>query len=213
MADYPSDPGSRASLVIEIAKHLRSDAERMAALTEFFDAGDTEAAVEALGVYEEGTVATLIRGSVMEAMALACTRACDSARPARYTIPTAKLLLNDAATFEAIVARGGDRRELETFLRLADEIVRDYSHERLRDLRNYRLAHHIPGEFAKADPAKLLHLRNAIDDVLRTIYFLGSGTGITTVSFAAVREVWRKRCDAYWDRLLKGPHGRQTITR
>lgn len=205
---YPTDPADRAARVLEIAKHLRSEAERMVALKQFFDSGDTEAAAEALGAFEEGTVATLIRGAAIEAAAMACAKACDAAAPARYTIPTATALLTDVATFEAVTARG-DRQALSDFVRLAGEIAAGYSHGRLRDLRNYRLAHSIPGELARLDPAKLLHLWNALDDVLRTIYHLGAGTGIITVSFDAVASVWDNRCRAYWRRLIAGPPGRK----
>ena len=163
-----------------------------------------------LGLYEEGTVVTLIRGAATEAIAIACTKACDAARPDRFTIPTAAYLLGDEATFE-IVAAGGQQSALRDFVRLADEIANVYAHGRLRDLRNYRLAHHIPGKLAEVDTAKISHLLDAMSDVLITISNLCAGAGTVTVSFDAVEKVWNKRCEAFWHRLNGGPHGRQVV--
>jgi len=198
------DSKDAAARVIEIAKLLRVDAERLVALKRFFESGNTQAAADALGRFQEGTAATLITGAILASIAIACTRASDKAAPDRYSIPTAQLLLADAATLE-VVAAAGNLPALNDFLRLADEIENAYSHGRLRDLRNCQIAHHLPDKYAKVHRANLQHLWNAVSDVLITVYQLGVGTGITTVAFDSVDKVWTERCDAYWHRLIGGP--------
>jgi hypothetical protein len=194
----------------KIAVLLRKDAERLVALKCCFDTGNTKAVADALGLFEEGTVVTLLRGAALEAMALACAKAWDKAGPDRYTIPSAAALIATPATPE-ILAFGGSMEALDTFKRLVGEMTEDHARLRLRNLRNFRLAHHIPDKLAKVDQAKIMDLWEIIDETLQTIYWLGCGTGVITVSFDAVASVWNKRCAAYWRRLLKGPNGRQVI--
>lgn len=209
-AKYPTDPTDAASLVRKIAELLRREGVRIVGLEQFYKAGDTQVAAETLGLYAEGYTAGLVRGTVIEAIAISCMKACDSASADRYTIPTARHLLADPVVFTEVAA-GGDRIALDHFMHLADDVAKDYSTGRLRDFRNYRLAHNIPEEFAKVPTAKLLHLWQGTELALQTIYHLVAGTGLATVSFDADASVWRERCEAYWYRLVQGPQGRQVI--
>ena len=208
MRKYPSDPEEARARVIEIVKLLRTDAERLVALHEFFEAGKTHA--EALAPFEEGTVVMLLRGALLEAMIIACTRAWDTAQPARYSIPTAQHLLADPATFGAVAA-AGECSALSHFLRLADETKETYSNDRLREFQNYKLAHHLPELWGNVEAAKVGHLLDAIDDITRTIHQLCIGTGITSVTLNSVASVWSKRCQEYWRRLMEGSPGRQIV--
>jgi hypothetical protein len=208
MIRYPSNPTDAGRLINDIANLLRSEGVRAVALQQFFNAGDTNPAADALGSYEESFIAAALRLAAVEAIVLICMRACDKAKPGRYTIPTAAHLLAVPANFNAVAMRG-DKQALTHFVRLAGELERDHALERLRKFRNFRLAHHLPEHFAAADKAKLFHLWEAVNSVLATIYHLVAGAGLATVSFDADASVWKQRCEAYWRRLIEGPPGRR----
>src|SRR5262249_10608512 len=142
----------KAHRVLEIATHLRKDAERIVKLRRFVRDGNTAEAEESLGRYEEGHVATLIRATMFESIVLACARMTDKAKTGRFTIATARALLADSKAFSAI-AGDGNAAALTEFIVAADKLATYAGMLRLRTLRNYGSVHHLPMNYTKVDRA------------------------------------------------------------
>ena len=198
-----------AERIREIAQVLRLEAVRIIALERYIDTGDTQATLDALNTVKEGYAVRLIRGAAVEAIAVACTRACDrvDSKSDRHSIPVAKKLLGNKSTFELVATPPGNREALVRFMSFADEISVSYPHETLRAFRDYRIAHNLPKQFSDADKAQINHLWDLEEGVLKAIYNLSVGTGINLVSMDAEARIWGERCEAYWRRLLAGPPG------
>ena len=200
MRKIPSDPAKAREIVVNIAKILWHDADRLIALRCLMETGDDPAKMRPIMDAGHSDIGLLLKGVVVEALVMRCARACDAGDTELHSIPTAKLLLENTKTRAAVAARGDDAA-IGHFVRLADEIARNYSHGRVRAFRNYHLAHHLPRKFKATEKASFNHLRNAVDDVIRTIAQLAYGTGIHRLSAEGQEKIWRPRCNALWTQL------------
>lgn len=202
MKKYPESPIEARDRLLKIAKILWWDADRLVALKCFMETGDPPEVAKPIVSAGHGELAFILKASVVDAIVLRCARSCDSADPDKYSIPTAKVLLENRATFETVAAQG-DRDALNNFVRFADEIVVTHAHERLRDFRNFHLAHHLPDKLEAVEKANFKHLREVVDDVVATIVHLTHGTGIRRLSSEGVAQVWTPRCSAFWRKLMQ----------
>lgn len=202
MRKYPDDPAEARDLLVKIAGVLWRDADRLIALRCVMETGDPPEVAKPVVGAGHGEVAFLLKTAVVEAIVLRCVRSCDGANPDRYTIPTARVLLEREPIFKAVAAQG-DRTALGHFVRFADDISGTYAHGRLRDFRNFHLAHHIPGKLDLVEKANFRHLREMVDDVVATISHLAHGTGILQLSADGVTKVWNPRCAAFWKKLME----------
>jgi hypothetical protein len=196
-----NESAKKAHRVLDIATHLRKDAERIVKLRRFVRDGNTAEAEESLDRYEEGHVASLIRATMFESIVFACARVTDKAKTERFTIATARALLADSKVFSAI-ARDGNAAALTEFIVAADKLASNAGMLRLRTLRNYAIVPHLPTNYTKADRAFSYDMENTVDFVLTAVLKLCQGTGVYNVSFDTVDQEWSAPSKAYWGRLL-----------
>jgi hypothetical protein len=202
-----------AERVRAIAVHLRKDAERLTALRRFLREINERAVTDALGLYEEGYTAGLLRSAIAEAIVISCMRCWDKPTGDRYSAPAAAQLLRDASVFREVASRGS-AGALKQFCDTAAVLSADVLSGRLRRLRDSVVAHHLP-ELMKAIPKEERPMWSELDsfasDVLLAIEQLSAGTGIASVSIEAGDTVWTGRVAAFLHRLIGGPAGRQMV--
>jgi AbiU2 len=195
-----ADTEMKANRVRTTAARLARDAERIVALRRFFEEGNTRSVAESLGRHEEGIAATLVRAAVFEAMALALARACDTAADVQ-SIPTAASLLRDQAVFDE-VAKEGNADALAGFVVISDELAKNESRERVRRLRSYVIAHHLPTKYADGDRTEIIDLYWLAQLVLPASEKLCEGAGVDFRPVDAIEKMWTAPTQAYWGRLL-----------
>jgi hypothetical protein len=190
-----------ATDVINAAQELRAQGVRAVALQTHLEVGNESESVAALSNSEEGHAATLVRGAVVESLVLAIQRMSDPGRSDKVTLAKVAELIQAPAT-RPDINRLSSAADVDAFLAAVAALDASGALKRLRAVRNYRVAHLIPSKNAQAFYDDL---SAGLQVVLDATYLLVVCTGISSVAFAAEKQVWEERTRTYWRRLMDGP--------
>lgn len=190
-----------AADVINAAQELRAQGVRAVALQTHLEVGNEQESVDALATSEEGHTATLIRGAVTESLVLAIQRMSDPGRSDKITLAKVAEQIQVQTTRPDVEALSS-AADVDAFLAAVDTLAHNAALKRLRDVRNYRIAHLI---LSKGAAAFYDDLWAGLQLVLDATYLLTVCTGISAVSFDADKQVWEGRTRTYWQRLIAGP--------
>jgi hypothetical protein len=133
-----------------IDRSLRVDAERAIALMIFFQFGNEMKTVEAVRGSEIARGAILVRSAGLESLILALPRMCDPGGSEKHSIFRASEVLSQSDVWEHF-AQNGDEDSLKLFMSKAAELRSEATLTRIKNLRDYRIAHSIPQKFDLVD--------------------------------------------------------------
>lgn len=178
------------------------DAERAVALRSFFEIGQEAASVAAVRVFS-GDTAVLVRGAVLEAIALAVSRMLDRGGSDKHTLEKAQELASVPNVTEAFTTescRNGFDQFAAMVARLKSLEIRD----KIRAMRDFAIAHKIPSKFKPTDRPQMDDLWTVYQLSIDAVEVLGIATGTVSVSMKNVAEVWDARNRFYWNQLIAG---------
>ena len=162
---------------------------------------------------DEAKVPWLIRAALLERLTMALMRLFDppgsrrgQADPmtsGRDSLPVAFALLDDAEVRETATAPGGADK-MATAIKLWERLTGDERIGRLRNIRDYMMAHTITAKWdfdrpIFSDPLSLAK------DINPAVEALASGCGVATASLKDATEAWARLCTDYWVRLVQTP--------
>jgi hypothetical protein len=201
---------SKAERVRKIAKMAYAQADENIGIVTFIEVGNRPS-IHRHFKAGEGHVPSLIRGALLERLAMALMRLFDppgnrkgQADPStseRDSLPVAFALLDDPKIRKAATVRGGANK-MATAIALWANLRSDSRVGRLRDARNYTMAHTITAKWSLnraifSDPLSLA------GDTEKIVETLASGCGVAGPPLKAAAEIWEDRCKDFWARLVR----------
>ncbi len=168
-------------------------------IIEFLEAGNTQAAQAALDK-RTAPVANVIRKAMFERLVMAVMRMHDKPASDRETLPRAFDLLSDQTVFQNL-AMQGDAARLRSAITRWDLLSTDPKLTDIRNTRDFDVAHIIPTKNGLPRP-RIMEFYCVVRETTKVVEDLAAGTGICSVSFDAISQVWAERAQAYWSRLL-----------
>lgn len=197
-----SEPTDPIEELISVSKSLRLDAERAVALRSFFEIGQEAPSTTAVRVFS-GDAAVLLRGAVLEAIALAVSRMLDRGGSDKHTLEKAQELASIPKVIEAFTTERC-RDAFDQFAIIVGKLKSLEIRNKIRAMRDFAIAHKIPGKFKPADRPQMDDLWMVHQLSIDAVEALGIATDTVSVSMKNVAEVWDARNRFYWNQLIVG---------
>lgn len=185
-----------------VSKSLRLDAERAAALHSFFDIGQEASSVAAMQVFS-ADAAALVRGAILEAIALAVSRMLDRGGSDKHTLEKARELAAIPGVMEQFSGQEA-RSAFENFNSILENLQSLEIRNKIRAMRNFAIAHKIPSKFKAEDRPRFDDLWTVYGLAVEAVEALGIATKTVSVSMRTVADVWDGRNRFYWNQLIAG---------
>ena len=183
----------------DIARICYQTSDEAVGIMEFLETGNTTEAEFALDT-QTAPIANVIRKAMFERLVMALMRMHDKPASNRETLPKAFDLLRDQAVFQNLAAQG-DATRLRLALTRWAALGNDSRLTAIRNARDLDVAHIIPSGNSLPRP-RIMDFYGIARETLRVVEDLAAGTGICSVSLEAASQVWTRRAQAYWSRLI-----------
>jgi hypothetical protein len=196
------DQAAAAEELVLVSKSLRLDAERAAALRSFFDIGQEPSSIAAMQVFS-AHAAVLIRGAILEAIALAVSRMLDRGGSDKHTLEKARELAAVPGVKDQFSCEEA-QSAFEKFDSILAQLQSMEIRNKIRAMRDFAIAHKIPTKFKAADRPLFDDLWVVYGMAIEAVEALGVATKTVDVSMKSVAEVWDSRNRFYWNQLIAG---------
>jgi hypothetical protein len=188
--------------LIAVSKSLRTNAERAVALRSFFDLGQEPASIASVQVLSSDA-AVLVRGAILEGAALAISRMLDPGGSDKHTLEKAYDLLSVPGVRERFEGEGS-RLAFDRYRALVEQLRDMDARKKIKAMRDYAMAHMIPGKFKPEDRPQFDDLWRVYQIAIGAVEELGVATKTVGVAMRAVSETWNMRNRFYWNQLILG---------
>lgn len=184
----------------DIARICYQTSDEAVGIIEFLEAGNTVEAEAALDM-QTAPIANVIRKAMFERLVMAVMRMHDKPASDRETLRRAFDLLCDQAVFQNLAVQG-DATRLRSALTRWAALANDPRLTVIRNVRDFDVAHIIPSRNSLPRP-RIIDFYCVARETIKVVEDLAAGSGICSVSFEAASQVWARRAEAYWSRLMK----------
>ena len=146
-------------------------------------------------------VGKLIRKAMEERLLMLIMRMHDGRGTDRETLLKAFSLLEDQTVRCELSKHGGDETRLDAAIAKWSALKDDAVKEKMRAVRDFQSAHNIPSK-ALSNLCMSEYLRFS-RETINLVEDLAAGTGVVSISFDGVRQIWAERAASYWEYLQR----------